>query len=265
MTTETNTNDATNDTSRLTDEEVAAAVAVIDLLLMVRGVAELHREGLTDEAKRDLERMVAGLEAGGTDKYGERHELLLARSEYLLKTLNGDPREFFEAAVSFIDLVNVARKEILLLGDRFTGRGLMDLAEKLDDGASADIWYDACEYEGASSGSAVKIDQTTTAMTRTASLLRQIAALVEANKIVISPEGVISVLPDQKLLDAAERLVSEFHVYGEVLQFGEGDDYGSDTAVGELQLAVEAYGRTFPEPVPDADASDDDETPSPKG
>jgi hypothetical protein len=265
MTTATNTSEVENDTSLLTDDECATVTRVVGLSLLVHGATEKHNQGDTNDARQDLRKVVDSLKAGGEELYGDRQAHLLHKAEELAETLASHPSRYTDEAEAFHRLVNLAHQEIVLSGARYSERGIVDLATTLDDGASADIWYGASDHEGAASSSALTIDRTTSAMTQSASLLRQVASLVDAKKIVISPEGVISVAPDQKLLDAAERLVSEFHVYGEVLQFGEGDDYGSDTAVGELQLAVEAYGRTFPEPVPDADASDDDEPPSPKG
>ena len=179
----TTSTDAANDTSRLTDEEIATAVAVIGLSLAVRGAADKHKEGDTAEAKQDVEPMCWRLQKGGEAKYGERHEHLLNRAAGILEILSERPSEFGEAAE----------------------------------------------------------------MTRTASLLRQIASLVEANRILISPEGMIPIPPDQKLYVAAEWVVSTFHCWGGNLPRDSDGVYGADTPVGELQLAVEAYGRKFPE------------------
>jgi hypothetical protein len=37
---------------------------------------------------------------------------------------------------------------------------------------------------------------------------------------------------------AAQQAVEEFDTYGEVWQFGKGDNYGSDTALGALRKAI---------------------------
>ncbi len=265
MTTDTNNTETKNDTSLLTDDECAMANRIIGLSLLVHGATEKRNQGDTQEALQDLQKVVDSLQNGGEELYGDRHEHLLRSAKELADTLENHPNLYAEEEPSFHFLVKLAHKEIVLSGARYSERGINDLATTLDDGASADIWYDASDHEVGASAAALTIELTTSSMTQSASLLRQVAALVEAKKIVISDDGVISVPPDQKLYDAAERLVSEFHCYGSVLQFGEGDEYGSDTAVGELQLAVEAYGRTFPEPVPVVDESADDEAPSPRG
>lgn len=53
----------------------------------------------------------------------------------------------------------------------------------------------------------------------------------------------------KEVLDAACQTVQEFHEYGAVLQQGERDDYGPDSAIGRLQLSLETMGHTFAYPV----------------
>ena len=41
-----------------------------------------------------------------------------------------------------------------------------------------------------------------------------------------------------KLILAARKIVEEFDAYGEVLQTGKDDEYGPDSAIGELREAL---------------------------
>ena len=49
------------------------------------------------------------------------------------------------------------------------------------------------------------------------------------------------------LYDALERIVQEFDFYGKVLQSGEDNDYGSDSAIGQARSALESAQRVMQE------------------
>lgn len=49
------------------------------------------------------------------------------------------------------------------------------------------------------------------------------------------------------LYDALERIVQEFDFYGEVLQSGEDNDYGSDSAIGQARSTLESAQRVMQE------------------
>ena len=44
----------------------------------------------------------------------------------------------------------------------------------------------------------------------------------------------------QRVIDACERLVSEYSVYGEVLQQDDDGGYGAESAIGEAAAAINA-------------------------
>jgi len=45
---------------------------------------------------------------------------------------------------------------------------------------------------------------------------------------------------EQKLMDAAREILSDFNQYGEVLQTGDNGEYGMDSAIGRLNSAIVA-------------------------
>ena len=50
---------------------------------------------------------------------------------------------------------------------------------------------------------------------------------------------------EMKLLEAAKEILSDFNFYGEVIQHDGFEGYGDDTAIGQLQIAVDDYASKY--------------------